>query len=144
MEQTLTMARQAESSSFPAQAYTDLLRRLAALNYRFVTPTPATHTRVIARSGRERAQTLDDVLGWSLPFEPALIPADILGALDAAGAIERREDGLLKATVRVSRVHDILFIHSALSDAGGGRGVPRPRQLPLRRLHRGQGTADAW
>jgi hypothetical protein len=113
MEQTLTMARQAESSSFPAQAYSDLLRRLAALDYRFVTPTPATHTRVVARSGRERAQTLDDVLGWSLPFEPALIPADILGALDAAGAIECRNDGLLKARVRVSRVHDILFIHSA-------------------------------
>lgn len=89
------------------------LLRLAALRqYRFVTPTPATHARVIARPDRQRARTIEDVLGWSLPFDPGAIDAELLDCLRAAGALA--EDGaLLRSRVRVSSLDDQLYLHSA-------------------------------
>jgi hypothetical protein len=94
-------------------ALLELLRVLAQSGYSFVTATPGTHTRVLARSPRRTAENLRDVLGWSLPFEPAAIPGHIFDLLDTAGAISPREDGLLGADVRVSTVHQTLFLHSA-------------------------------
>ena len=92
-------------------ALLDLLRLLDRRGYRFVTPTPASHARVLARPGRDEARWLTDVLGWSLPFRPGFDP-EVEELLDAAGATdpvgERR-----RATVRVSILHDRLFVHSA-------------------------------
>jgi len=47
-------------------AIQQLLAALEARRYHFITPTPTTHARVIAR--RSEARDLRDVFGWSLPF----------------------------------------------------------------------------
>lgn len=90
-----------------------LLRALEASGYRFVTATPGTHGRVISRPGRQEARALRDVLGWSLPFRPAVVPHDLLDLMRAAGVVAQRPDGMLFSTVRVSSVHDTLFLHSS-------------------------------
>lgn len=90
-----------------------LLQTLRDRGYEFVTPTPATHARVLARSDRRQARDLQDVLGWSLPFAPDTIDAEILALLEAGEAVEAKDGGLLHATLRVSSLHDRLFLHSA-------------------------------
>ncbi len=94
-------------------ALLELLRTLERDGYDFVTATPATHARVIGRPGREEAQTLRDVLGWSLPFRADAVPPPVLALLRAGEVLERSADGRFKATVRVSRVRGTLFLHSA-------------------------------
>ncbi|NIJ19690.1 methylase of polypeptide subunit release factors [Sphingomonas naasensis] len=92
-----------------------LLRLLDALRrrgYRFVTPTPATHARVIARPDRRVARDLADILGWSLPFAPTTLDPEILALLEAAGAIERT-GALLRSVLRVASLRERLFLHSA-------------------------------
>ena len=89
-----------------------LLRTLDAAGYDFVTPTPATHARVVARPGREQARTLRDVFGWSLPFAAGTIDDALVAMLERGGALERRGD-LFASRVRVSRVRGALFLHSA-------------------------------
>ena len=90
----------------------ELLQALSARGYHFVTPTPATHARVVARPERRMARNLADVLGWSLPFDRTAIDANILALLEAADMIETR-DGQLRARCRVSSLHAHLFLHSA-------------------------------
>lgn len=91
----------------------DLLRLLQDDGYRFVTVTPGSHARVIARPGREEARSVRDVLGWSLPFRRGLLPERLFAVLEAAGAISPRDGGLFGCDIRVSSVQDSLFIHSA-------------------------------
>lgn len=93
-------------------ALLSLLRRLEETGYDFVTPTPLTHQRVVRRPGMQEARTVRDVLGWSLPFRDGLLPADLFDALDAAGMLSRDGD-LWRSAVRVSRVHGLMFLHSA-------------------------------
>lgn len=95
------------------EAYIELLGYLKEIGYRFITPTPATHTRVVGRAGRKEAHSLEDVLGWSLPFDPVILPNEVVDILADANALAEGVDGRMKATVRVSSVHDNLFIHSA-------------------------------
>ncbi|MCC2976591.1 methyltransferase [Sphingomonas sp. PL-96] len=109
---SFTTSRDGEASAFDRAALLSLLRLLEAQGYRFVTPTPGTHTRIVARPGRQQARALRDVLGWSLPFTPEMIAPDVLDLLRAAGALEE-QDGMLKARVRVSSVLGTLFLHSA-------------------------------
>lgn len=92
-------------------ALLDLLRLLERRGYRFVTSTPASHARVLARSGREEARNVTCMLGWSLPFRDGLDP-EVEALLHAAGALERY-DHRWRSTVRVSSLHDRLFLHSA-------------------------------
>ncbi len=89
-----------------------LLNLLEMADYQFVTPTPATHARVVARRDKAVARSLRDVFGWSLPFAPDLLPIDMRDALEAAEAIEPAAEGY-KARIRVSRVGGMLFLHSA-------------------------------
>jgi methylase of polypeptide subunit release factors len=93
-------------------ALADLLRRLQALDYDFVTVTPATHARVVARPDKRRACDLRDIFGWSRPFARGTLPSDLFALLDRAGAIEPA-DGGHRSRVRVSRVGAHLFLHSA-------------------------------
>ena len=85
-------------------------RALRETGYSFITPTPSTHRRVVARL--ERARTLRDVFGWSRPFSPDLPGPPLLTLLEEAGALER--DGpLLRSTVRFSSLGPLLLAHSA-------------------------------
>ena len=94
-------------------ALLELLHALKVDAYHFVTPTPATHARVLARSSRRTARSLRDVLGWSLPFALETVPQHIFKLLDRAGALSSRENDMYGADVRVSSVRDHLFLHSA-------------------------------
>lgn len=93
-------------------ALADLLAWLDDQGYDFVTPTPATHARVIARPDKAEARDWRDIFGWSLPFAPGLLPEIPADALARAGLV-RREGQLLKSDVRVSRLLGRLFLHSA-------------------------------
>lgn len=95
-----------------------LLEALRRRGYRFVTPTPATHARVLARPARAVARSLTDILGWSLSFASSAIDAELLSLLETAGAIERRADALLRSRLRVSSLGNELFLHSAYPTDG--------------------------
>jgi hypothetical protein len=93
-----------------------LLRLLAELrdsDYSFITATPSTHARVVGRADRQIADNVRDVLGWSLPFAPEVLPRQILDPLKSAGVVRQRDGGLLAADIRVSSVRGTLFLHSA-------------------------------
>lgn len=84
--------------------------------YRFTTPTPATHERVNARPENAFARTLEDVFGWSRPFDPEILPPDLWQLMRAAGiAIPCGEK--TKSAVRLSSLGqpgiEQLFLHSA-------------------------------
>ncbi len=108
MGQQATLARDEAESEAAAK----LLQTLDALQYDFLAPTPASHARVLEREGRAIGNDLPDLLGWSLPCRSEDLPGSVLSALDEAGFLERRADGLVAARVRVSRVFGNLFIHS--------------------------------
>jgi release factor glutamine methyltransferase len=85
-------------------------RALREAGYAFVTPTPETHRRVLARDGE--ARTLRDVFGWSKPFRVGVLPPPMLALLDEAGALER--DGeRMRSAVRFSSLGPLLLAHSA-------------------------------
>lgn len=89
-----------------------LLAWLDARDYDFVTVTPETHRRVVARPAMARAENLRDILGWSLPFDEAAAGTELLDLLREGGLL-RESGSLWKSTVRVSRVRGQLFLHSA-------------------------------
>jgi methylase of polypeptide subunit release factors len=93
-------------------ALLDLLQALDASGYDFVTPTPATHARVLARFGSRRGACPRDILGWSLPFRISDGPPDLVRRLRAANVLEER-DGQGSSRIRVSRLEGRLFVHSA-------------------------------
>ncbi len=92
------------------RALCDLLGELEQAGYRFVTPTPETHRRVISR--REVARDWRDIFGWSLPFAPETAGRRLLSLLEAAGMIIDDGHGI-RSAVRVSSIDDALFLHSA-------------------------------
>lgn len=97
----------------PEAALGALLEELRERGYRFVTPTPATHARVLARPDRRQARDLADVLGWSLPFARDLLEPALFALLARADAIEPAGDGRWRSRYRVSTLHGHLFLHSA-------------------------------
>lgn len=88
-------------------------RWLQSIGYRFSTVTPATQGRVNARAGAGQARVVRDVFGWSRPFAPGLLPAQVLDAMQAAGLVEQHAGGLLRSRVRFSSLHERLYAHSA-------------------------------
>jgi release factor glutamine methyltransferase len=100
----------AELSDVQSTALIEVGRELQQRDYNFVTITPASHERVLARTQRP-ASCLRDVFGWNLPFEPSLLSRSMLGSLERAGAVTTHE-GLLRATVRFSTLGQRLFAHS--------------------------------
>jgi hypothetical protein len=93
------------------RALLELLQRLEALEYDFVTPTPETHARVLRRSPGP-GRNLRDVLGWSRPFDPETIGPELADLLRRGGALHDI-GGLLTSCVRVSRLAGRLYLHSA-------------------------------
>jgi len=105
-------------------ALVELGLALRGSDYRFVSPTPETHRRVLARPGQREdgptaeARLLRDAFGWSRPFVPSRLPPGMLAACETAQILEPQSDGLhAKSRVRFStlelagRRH--LFVHSA-------------------------------
>lgn len=88
-----------------------LLAALKRAGYRFVTPTPATHERVIARPEKQRARDLRDVFGWNLPFEPDLLDPEPIELLERGSALDS-DGSLLRSKLRVASLGDWLFLHS--------------------------------
>lgn len=95
-----------------AAALQDLIGYLTRQAYRFITPTPATHARVLARPDRREAVDLRDIFGWSLPFAATLLDVSLLETLQAADLIEAAGDRL-RSKVRVSTLGRDLLVHSA-------------------------------
>lgn len=91
-------------------ALLDLLAALDAGGYDFVTPTPATHARVIARSAH--GTTLRDLLGWSRIVPPDALPPELCATLERAKVVEA-VDGGWRSRVRVTRLRGRLFVHSS-------------------------------
>jgi methylase of polypeptide subunit release factors len=89
-----------------------LLRLLKERKYEFVTPSPATHARVVARPDRQRARCLEDVLGWTLAFGSGDIDPVVEDLLDRA-AMLRFDGHSLRSKVRVSILRGQYFLHSA-------------------------------
>ncbi|WP_085709517.1 MULTISPECIES: class I SAM-dependent methyltransferase [unclassified Pseudomonas] len=86
--------------------------RLQKDGYRFTTPTPLTHERVLQRADRCLAKDLRDVFGWSMLFDQGLFGTERFQALECAGILEQ-QDGLWRSTVRWSSLNDLLFVHSS-------------------------------
>ncbi|OAN67199.1 methyltransferase [Sphingomonas sp. TDK1] len=107
-----TVAERPVAAEGEAAVLRDLIAYLKRRDYHFITPTPATHARVLARADRHRAADLRDVFGWSLPFARDLLEASLLEALGAADLIEAAGD-LLRSKVRVSTLGPDLLVHSA-------------------------------
>jgi methylase of polypeptide subunit release factors len=85
-----------------------LLRHLRSSGYRFTTPTPETHRRVIAR--RNEAHDLRDIFGWNLPFAADLLPPDVRTQIED---LLQPDGARLKSRVRVASLDGHLFVHSA-------------------------------
>jgi methylase of polypeptide subunit release factors len=79
--------------------------------YKFTTISPASHRRVYVRPS-SGSRSLEDVLGWSLPFSDGdLAPVD-LKRLTEAGILER-DGNFLRAELRFSTLGEQLFVHSS-------------------------------
>jgi len=89
-----------------------LLHLLKARGYRFVTPTPASHARVVERPSMKQANDLRGMLGWSLPFAPGLDHA-VEELLRQADMLVSADEGRLRSKLRVSYLAEQLFLHSA-------------------------------
>jgi release factor glutamine methyltransferase len=85
-------------------------------SYAFVTVTPETHRRVVARPGYAHARNLRDIFGWALPFDEALLPPGILESLDAAGLL-LQVGTRLRSAVRYSTLDGLLLAHSTYPTA---------------------------
>lgn len=93
-------------------ALSALLAELSSTGYRFVTITPASHKRVLARREMPEAGDLRGMLGWSLPFRPGIAPR-IETLLAQADMLAHEGDGRLRSRIRVSSAGELLFLHSA-------------------------------
>jgi SAM-dependent methyltransferase len=103
----------ADPHSSVSLSIVELAAWLKAEGYRFVTPTPATHTRVNCRVPDAQARSLRDVFGWSRWFAGDVLPPPIRALLAGAGLLERRGDGRCRSLVRFSSLGDDLYAHSA-------------------------------
>ncbi len=79
--------------------------------YGFITVTPLTHRRVIARAPNG-LPSLPDIFGWSRPFSPNDVDPVLLRLMTQAQVLERDGDRL-RSGVRFSSIGAQLFAHSA-------------------------------
>ena len=93
-------------------ALVDLLARLKASDYAFVTPTPTTHQRVSARLPQARAGHLRDIFGWGRPFQLSALEPGLLDCLQRADGLV--PDGVLhRSRLRVSTLDGRLHLQSS-------------------------------
>ena len=108
----MAWGRSGERFTAEDTALVELLGKLKARGYRFITVTPKSHARVVGRVGREQAATMEDALGWSLDFATHVLPDDVRNCLRRADMIDRN-GGVWHSRLRVSSLGDDLFLHSA-------------------------------
>ncbi|WP_312145721.1 methyltransferase [Brevundimonas sp.] len=96
------------------EALLELLSRLEAAGYDFVSPTPAVHKLVSRRRKANERHALRDILGWGRLFDAATAPPWLLKGLGAADALAAEAEGY-RARLRVSRLAGRLHLHSASS-----------------------------
>lgn len=102
------------SETLVLAARVELLDRLAAAGYGFVTPTPSTHRLVAGRRDRARPGNLRDIFGWGLPFIASDLDDDLFRAMRAAQVLDPQAK-LFRSRVRVSALDGALHLHSARS-----------------------------
>jgi len=100
------------ATTIDTDALLALGQALQHAGYQFTTVTPATHRRVNGRPENAWARDLRGVFGWSRPFRPDTLPAEIVTLMRSAGVLVEREDGL-RAAVRASTIGTRLYFHSA-------------------------------
>jgi hypothetical protein len=88
-----------------------LLQRLQRQDYRFVTPTPETHRRVLKHAPAGPPGDLREIFGWNRAFDRASLDPSLLELLERAGMVEPC-DPRCKSLVRVSSIGTRLFLHS--------------------------------
>ena len=93
------------------QPLAELLKALADRDYRFTAPTPSTSRRM-ADKPMARAPDLRDIFGWSRSFAQSDLEPTLWALLRDAEAVAQDEAGW-RCRVRVSSVHERLFLHSA-------------------------------
>lgn len=114
-----TWAAMSADFSFSPTALHSLGRWLQQCGYRFTTPTPATHARVLARCPQALAQDVRGIFGWNLPFADAaadrLLPPELPGLLQGAGLLKRTGASAShwRSTVRFGTLGGLLLAHSA-------------------------------
>lgn len=101
-----------DSDGRKSEALAGLLSFLGAQDYAFITPTPETHRRIAARLDSREAEDLRGIFGWSFPFRPDLVPAQVLQPLIDANLVQPSSP-LFEARIRVSSLYGQLFVHSA-------------------------------
>ncbi|MGZ5920798.1 MAG: methyltransferase [Rhizomicrobium sp.] len=84
--------------------------------YRFCTPTPATHARVLTR-GQPGPDLLQDVFGWNKPFSAAGLPEKYQRFLDDRDLFGVASDNRHRAKIRFSSLGPLLLAHSSFPTA---------------------------
>ena len=109
MDQAVGAWAQSDTQSVSARRRAGLVRLLGVLHkrgYRFVTPSPATQARVLRHRAGEMAITVEDALGWNMPFDDDLLPSELFACLLDAAAIRATDHGWL-ARIRVSALANL-------------------------------------
>jgi len=108
-------------------ALVELGTALLSSGYRFVTPTPESHRRVLERPADGEtpgeARLLRDAFGWSRFFPLARLPSRLRGLAGTAGILDPAPDGaLVRSRVRFSTLEGPdgcrIFLHSAYPTTG--------------------------
>jgi SAM-dependent methyltransferase len=81
---------------------------LKQARYEFVTVTPSTHARVLARQG---SATLRDAFGWNRTVAKSALPSEFIELARAAGVLTESDAGL-RMNVRFATLGAELFAHS--------------------------------
>jgi hypothetical protein len=87
---------------------------LRSRGYRFTAVTPATHRRVLERSGTPT--TLESIFGWNRRFDRSEIDNGIFELLEDAEVLAG-ESGRYKSKVRFASIDKLLFVHSGFPTA---------------------------
>lgn len=88
-----------------------LLSYLIAADYQFITPSPATHERILARGDTSHVSSLRDIFGWNKEFRSRDISVLLLELM--ANAQILRSTHKLRSAVRIARIENDLFLHSS-------------------------------
>ncbi|MBU1491734.1 MAG: class I SAM-dependent methyltransferase [Gammaproteobacteria bacterium] len=94
-----------------ADALLALGQALEERHYQFVTVTPLTHERLLARWGAAPAENLADIFGWSRAFARDTLDPALFELMQRADVLQA-EGSLWRSRVRWSSLDDRLLVHS--------------------------------